>query len=196
MPTIVHFRYRNYNHSYNSTVACSLSNRITELAFAVGPGAVVGYRMSSEAMAVVVGVVCGVAASIPMSLLILILTRRMDRQQYEEHYEPPFDKLRTPRREYPLIVVVSPGGIQQLPPLPSPLSHPTRFPATREFRVIGEDQWQHAASLRYGVGGRTEAEEPGCSGAEEQGRVYLCTPAPQHRCSEWGRLGRPRRIAS
>ena len=32
---------------------------LTVLAFAVGLGAVVGYRMSSEAMAVVVGVVCG-----------------------------------------------------------------------------------------------------------------------------------------
>jgi len=42
---------------------------LTVLAFAVGLGVVVGYRMSSEAMAVVVGVVCGVLASIPMSLL-------------------------------------------------------------------------------------------------------------------------------
>ena len=79
---------------------------LTVLAFAVGLGAVVGYRMSSEAMAVVVGVVCGVLASIPMSLLILIVTRRMDRRYYEERYEH--------QREYPPVVVVSPGGADNL----------------------------------------------------------------------------------
>ena len=73
-----------------------------------------------------------------MSLLTLILTRRMDHQQYEDRYEPPFDKLRTPRREYPPIVVVSPGGIQQLPPLSSPPSaYPTRLPATSEWGRLG-----------------------------------------------------------
>ena len=95
---------------------------LTALAFAVSLGAVEGYRMSSEAMAVVVGVVCGVLASIPMSLLILIVSRRTDRSHYEEHYERPFDKIRTPRREYPPIVVVNPGGVQQLPPLSLPTS--------------------------------------------------------------------------
>jgi len=106
---------------------------LTMLAFAVSLGAVVGYRMSSEAMAVVVGVVCGVLASIPMSLLILIVSRRMDRQHYEERYEH--------RREYPPVVVVNPGGVQQLPPLSSPPSpYPTQLPVTREFKVIGEDQ--------------------------------------------------------
>jgi len=105
---------------------------LTVLAFAAGLGAVVGYRMSSEAMAVVVGVVCGVLASIPMSLLILVVSRRMDRQHYEERYEP--------RPEYPPVVVVNPGGVQQLPPLSSlPSSYPAHLPATREFKVIGED---------------------------------------------------------
>lgn len=38
----------------------------------------VAKRMSSEAMAVVVGMVCGAAASIPTSLLMLLLARRDD----------------------------------------------------------------------------------------------------------------------
>ena len=104
---------------------------LTVLAFTVGLGAVVGYRMSSEAMAVVVGVVCGVLASIPMSLLILVVSRRMDRQHYEERYEP--------RREYPPVVVVNPGGVQQLPPLSLPTS-PAPLPSMREFKIIGEDE--------------------------------------------------------
>ena len=101
------------------------------LAFAVSLGAVVGYRMSSEAMAVVVGVVCRVLASIPMSLLILVVSRRMDRQNYEERYEP--------RRDYPPVVVVNPGGVQQLPPLSLPTS-PAPLPTMREFKIIGEDE--------------------------------------------------------
>jgi len=106
---------------------------LTVLAFAVGLGVVVGYRMSSEAMAVVVGVVCGVLASIPMSLLILVVSRRTDRSHYEEHYER--------RREYPPVVVVNPGGVQQLPSLSSLSSpYPTQLSVTREFKVIGEDQ--------------------------------------------------------
>ena len=89
--------------------------------------------MNSEAMAVVVGVVCGVLASIPMSLLILILTRHMGRQDYKERYEC--------RREYLPVVVVNPGGVQQLPPLSSlPSPYPTPLPATRDFKVIGKDQ--------------------------------------------------------
>jgi hypothetical protein len=87
--------------------------------------------MSSEAMAVVVGVVCGVLASIPMSLLILVVSRRMDRSHYEERYEP--------RREYPPVVVVNPGGVQQLPPLSLPTS-PAPLPTMREFKIIGEDE--------------------------------------------------------
>lgn len=79
-----------------------------------------------------VGVVWGVLASIPMSLLILVVSRRMDRQHYDERYEH--------RREYPSIVLVSPGRAQQLPPLSSPPSYPTHLPVAREFRVIGEDQ--------------------------------------------------------
>jgi hypothetical protein len=43
--------------------------------FCVTLAVVIGNRMSTEAMAVVIGVVCGVAASIPVSILILLATR-------------------------------------------------------------------------------------------------------------------------
>lgn len=80
--------------------------------FALLTGAVVlavmiGQRMSTDAMAVVVGVVFGVAASIPTSLLVMAATR----SRRDEGYRAPRDELRAP----PQIVVVQP---QQLPPAP------------------------------------------------------------------------------
>jgi hypothetical protein len=46
------------------------------LAFAVTLAAVIGLRLSAEAMAVIVGVVAGVAASIPGSLMVTWLATR------------------------------------------------------------------------------------------------------------------------
>ena len=78
------------------------------LAFAVGLGVMVGKKMSTDAMAVVVGIACGVAASIPTSLLIVaIATRRNDRDR--------------PRRDYPPVVVINPGtGVSAPPRLGAP----------------------------------------------------------------------------
>ena len=46
------------------------------LAFAVTLAVVVGQRLSSEAMAVVIGVIAGVAASIPTSLIVVWVATR------------------------------------------------------------------------------------------------------------------------
>lgn len=80
---------------------------IAVIAGAVVLAMIVGQRMSTDAMAVVVGVVFGVAASIPTSLLVVAATR----SRRDEGYRAPRDELRPP----PQIVVVQP---QQLPPAP------------------------------------------------------------------------------
>ena len=51
------------------------------LAFVVTLGVVVGTRMSSDAIAVLVGVIAGVAASIPCALLLMAVTRRQEPQE-------------------------------------------------------------------------------------------------------------------
>lgn len=107
------------------------------VAFCAGLGVIVGQRMSSEAMAVVVGVVCGVLASIPTSVLLLVAMRARDRRSAQS--QPAQQQPQT----YPPVIVVSPGG-QQLPP---PAQDPNTVDSTwraldtprREFRVIGED---------------------------------------------------------
>ena len=46
------------------------------LAFGITLAAIIGQRMSTDAMAVVIGVAVGVAASVPTSLLLVALLRR------------------------------------------------------------------------------------------------------------------------
>lgn len=99
---------------------------------------VVGQRLSTEAMAVVVGVVCGVAASVPVSLGLLLVLGRLPGRVTDSSAEPER------RRETPPVVVVTPGVAQ--PTWPG-LGHgglaawPFDRPPLRErnFRIIGGD---------------------------------------------------------
>ncbi len=109
----------------------------------------VGYRMSADAMAVVIGVVVGVLASIPMSAVILIITQRQRREEAEARW--------TPQRQTPPVVVIQGGQMAQRPEwLPqgavSPFSQTPIYQAypvagvpaalgapARQFKVIGDD---------------------------------------------------------
>jgi len=107
------------------------------LAFAVTLAVVVGNRMSTEAMAVVVGVVCGVAAGIPMSMLLLLILNR--RSQAVE--EPSYGPVGSRQGAYPPVVVIqggstAPNGL--MPPYYSS-QWPTQEPAQRRFHIVGDD---------------------------------------------------------
>ena len=97
------------------------------LAFAVTLAVIIGQRMSTDAMAVVIGVACGVVASIPTSLLILAVSNRRGERE-----------VRQQRRDYPPVVIVNPGSNQPRylqPPFQAPLSHGQE----RQFHVIGDE---------------------------------------------------------
>jgi len=99
---------------------------IAVIAFAVTLAVIIGKRMSTDAMAVVIGVACGVVASIPTSLLILAVSNRRDEQEVRR------------RGEYPPVVIVNPGNNQPRylqPPFLPPLSQGQE----RQFRVIGDE---------------------------------------------------------
>lgn len=114
------------------------------VAFCAGLGVMVGNRMSSEAMAVVVGVVCGVLASIPMSVIMLAVFRTQQRGVLSSSKGRSVDE-RPPASssaQYPPVVVVNPGGHQQLPRQDAGTvdgSWRALEPPRREFRVIGEE---------------------------------------------------------
>ena len=69
-------------------------------AFVVTLAVMVGKRMSSDAMAVVVGIVCGIGASIPTSLLMIYLVGRRPDRAEETGAQPPV----------PSVMIVNPAG--------------------------------------------------------------------------------------
>ena len=105
------------------------------VAFALGLGVTVAYRMQTEAMAVVVGVLCGVSGTIPVSLLVLYAARSAREQP--KPTPPPAQPPQTPQ-----IIVVSPS----LPPQGAQWPYPA-YPAdpgalarpSRDFTIIGDD---------------------------------------------------------
>jgi hypothetical protein len=105
------------------------------MAFAVTLAIIIGQRMSTDAMAVVIGVGCGVLASIPTSLLILAVSGRRGERE-----------VRQQRRDYPPVVIVNPAnnqpgylqrfdGLTTRPPFQAPLIQGQE----RQFRVIGDE---------------------------------------------------------
>ncbi len=96
---------------------------------------VIGKKMSTEAMAVVIGIVCGGVASIPTTALLTLLLTRRDRQKEEE---PPVSR----QGAYPPVVVIQGGapntalwatGRLLAGPGPGPL-------VQREFHVVGDEE--------------------------------------------------------
>ena len=121
---------------------------------------VIGQRMSTDAMAVVVGVVFGVAASIPTSLLIVAATRgRRDESRYSSTAtrsigpDPrlpavaPQIYVISPSMQHPGQAAVPwqiPGGM--LPQLPPPQNGTFSADSSRRFKVVGEDEhWLDAS---------------------------------------------------
>ncbi len=107
------------------------------VAFAIALGVGVGNRLSSEAMAVVVGVVCGVLASIPMSVLVLIMTRRSGEASRSREATPMAQGTAYP----PVVVIQTDGGGQRnrLAPIWDPPPAAENQPWRRAFTVVGDE---------------------------------------------------------
>lgn len=99
--------------------------------FLAGLGVVIGNRMSTEAVGVVVGVVLGVAAGIPMVLLVMLFVARRDRKDEEQ---------RRSANAYPPVIVVNGNG--QMQPMRSQYMPPAvnySGDGQRAFTLIGEE---------------------------------------------------------
>lgn len=104
--------------------------RLCLIAFAVGLGVSVAYRMNTEALAVVVGVICGISASIPVALLVLYTIRQERNAEQAKAAAAPAPP-QTPQQ--PQIIVVTPqgyglpGGSGSVPGLPMAFNDRSRF---------------------------------------------------------------------
>lgn len=118
------------------------------LAFVVALAIVVGTRLSSDAIAVLVGVVAGVAASIPTALLLIVVTRRGEADDEDDYYEER-------RRASPPVIVVAPGSSPQMLPqyVGGTEAQLGAGPARRRFRVMGYDQEELEPLEAEGDGG-------------------------------------------
>lgn len=124
---------------------------IIGIVFAATLAYVVGNRLSSEAMAVVVGALCGISASVPVSVALYIaasknwgrddaVQSRDEVREYTPHgyvaQQPPMIVLAPPQynpAQYPPMPYPFPGSQLYLPP-----QAPTQG-APREFKIIGEE---------------------------------------------------------
>jgi hypothetical protein len=112
------------------------------LGFGVTMALVIGKRMSTDAMAVVIGVAVGVAASVPMSVLLVALIRR---EHPAWHQEPPSTQGAYPQMPQPPIIMLNPadlvqrGAQQNYTPLPPPQFADDG--GLRRLRVVGDDNW-------------------------------------------------------
>ena len=108
---------------------------------------VVGQRMSTDAMAVVIGVVFGVAASIPTSLLVVAATRGRREPSHLSGPDPRPPAVDSRPQIYVVIPPAQAGGGQTAPwlqaamPPPLPLDGYSQTESTRRFRVVGEDEY-------------------------------------------------------
>jgi hypothetical protein len=119
------------------------------VAFVVTLGVVVGTRMSSDAIAVLVGVIAGVAASIPCALLLMAVTRR---QAEESEFYPGTRRGRdaheprpaAPPAATPPVIVVTPGSAVPQQIAPWSTTHAVidgaQLQGRREFRVMGYEE--------------------------------------------------------
>jgi hypothetical protein len=95
--------------------------------------AVVGFRLSPDAMAVIIGIICGMLASVPTSVILVWVLRQRDRQAEAEINTSRFG-------HYPPVVVVNGQHPQGYPtPAPLPALLPTTPPGMRDFKVIGQE---------------------------------------------------------
>ena len=125
------------------------------LAFVVALAIVIGWRLSDQAMTVIIGVVAGVAASIPTSLIVVWAATRM-RQPVAAMARPaPAAPPEPPLTPEPRVIIVqsSPAmtaglgaaqaerSLTALPaytePEPTALNGVTLEP--REFKILGEE---------------------------------------------------------
>ena len=114
------------------------------LAFGVTLAVIVGQRMSTDAMAVVIGVAVGVAASVPTSLLLVALLRRERAGSWRA--EPPAQPPAYPQLQSPNLIVLNPAdllGQRKEPPYVPPLPEGyVQEGGLRRLRIVGDDdEW-------------------------------------------------------
>ncbi len=115
---------------------------VAGVAFAISLAVVVGFRISPDAMAVIIGIICGVLASIPTTAILLWVLRQRDRQM-----EAQLGPMRA--GHYPPVVVVNGQGTNGNGYMTGPpaLTAKTTPPGVRDFKVIGQENTESVGDI-------------------------------------------------
>jgi hypothetical protein len=109
---------------------------IAGLVMVVTLAILMSYRMSADALAVVIGIICGILASIPTSAMLVWVMRQRDKQ------ETGLAQLRPMGSQYPPVVVVNgpgPNGYGSSAYGPPALAASPSILGPRQFKVIGQE---------------------------------------------------------
>jgi hypothetical protein len=112
------------------------------VALAVASAVYVGQRLSTEALAVVIGIVCGVLAGIPAAVLLLVVSRR---HEGGEHEGTPGVPVAYP----PVLMVPRPERIGWQGPVQPPWGAGDYAPGRREGLA-----WDQTAATGWPAGDR------------------------------------------
>jgi hypothetical protein len=118
---------------------------IVLLAFAISLAVVVGQRLSSEAMAVIIGVVAGVAASIPTSLIVVWVALRVRGDGGEVVVERPAP-------EPKIVVVAPPAAAHSYAPQAGPSYLPQADPRLTPRLPLGQQAYGRHFTVIGGAG--------------------------------------------
>jgi len=115
---------------------------IAAITFCVAMAIVIGARISTDAMAVILGIVCGVLASVPTTLVLLWVLRQRDRQLDAQGGQAHFG-------HYPPVVVVNGQGTNGHgsylgPPM---LTGTTSAPGSRDYKVVGQENTESNSDI-------------------------------------------------
>lgn len=99
------------------------------LAFVISLTLVVGWRVSTDALAVIIGVVLGIVASVPTTILLLFILTRQQHKLNQQAYHSP---------QHPPVIVVNTADTTQNQPYPLALPTPHAPNGARKWTVIGD----------------------------------------------------------
>lgn len=120
---------------------------IAGIGFAIALAVVIGFRISADAMAVIIGIVCGVLASVPTSVILVWVLRQRDRQ-----LEAQMGQYRM-GGQFPPVVVVNGQGMPGYPNgygngMGMPMLGGAAAPmGARDFKVIGQENTEAVGDI-------------------------------------------------
>jgi hypothetical protein len=114
------------------------------IAFGITLAALVGARLSEQALAVVAGVACGAGALLPAVVVLSVMAlRRRGEARTHASSGTSFEQPSYPRQGYPPVIVLTPPAQQSLPAgqaggLYNQAMYPHQL-AARQFSIIGSE---------------------------------------------------------